>query len=171
MSYCDACGRKAPTEHVELMQNIGALVIRFRKSIEGDLCKDCINKYFKSLTLTTLFLGWWGVISFVVTPFIILNNLYVFIHTRSLVSPPSFENHIRNSEIFIEIQKFLEGGAPVQVVVDELVRNGLNKEVAYRLIYEATNRSLAKCNSCEALFAGSLEYCSICGSRMELVRI
>jgi hypothetical protein len=56
-------------------QNIGLLVVRLPWSIEGRLCKSCIHKRFWSMTATTLFLGWWGVISFLVTPFFLVNNI------------------------------------------------------------------------------------------------
>jgi hypothetical protein len=77
---CQACGIEAPTKYVAFYQNIGALVVRFHKSIEGNLCKSCIHKNFWGFTGTTFFLGWWGTISLFVTPFFILNNVgrYVF---------------------------------------------------------------------------------------------
>ncbi len=77
---CQACGVEAPTKYVSFHQNIGALVMRFSKSIQGKLCKSCIHGQFWSMTATTLFLGWWGVISLIVTPFFLLNNMgrYLF---------------------------------------------------------------------------------------------
>jgi hypothetical protein len=71
---CQVCGVEAPTKHVAFYQNIGALVMRFYKSVDGNLCKSCIHRIFWKFTLISLFLGWWGVISFIVTPFFILNN-------------------------------------------------------------------------------------------------
>ena len=55
--------------------------------MKGHLCKDCSNKYFWSFTGTTLFLGWWGVISFIVTLFIIPNNIIRYLGTLGLESP------------------------------------------------------------------------------------
>src|SRR5262245_38885810 len=77
---CQDCGIEAATKHVTFHQNIGALVVRFPKSIEGNLCKSCIHRHFWSMTGTTMFLGWWGTISFLVTPFFLLNNIgrYLF---------------------------------------------------------------------------------------------
>src|SRR5262245_30525013 len=77
---CQACGIEAPTRYVAFYQNIGLLVMRLSKSIEGNLCKSCIHKHFWEFTGTNLILGWWGVISLIVTPFFILNNVgrYVF---------------------------------------------------------------------------------------------
>lgn len=82
---CQACGVEAPTKFVSFHQNIGALVVRFSKSVEGRLCKRCVHKYFWSLTGTTFFLGWWGTISFLVTPFFLLNN--VVRYTTCLTMP------------------------------------------------------------------------------------
>jgi len=79
--------RRSATKYVEFYQNIGALVIRFSKEVKGDLCKRCINKHFWSLTLTTLFLGWWGMISLIVTPFFLLNNIFRYLGALSLQPP------------------------------------------------------------------------------------
>lgn len=80
---CQCCGIEAPTKQTAFYQNIGALVMRFSRSVNGNLCKNCIHKNFWKMTLTTLFLGWWGMISFIVTPFFLLNNI-----VRYLVALP-----------------------------------------------------------------------------------
>jgi hypothetical protein len=57
------------------------MIIVFQiKSVGGQLCKSCVHKYFWEYTLFTLCFGWWGVISFLLTPFIVLHNVirYVF---------------------------------------------------------------------------------------------
>ena len=61
--------------------------MRFSKNVKGHLCKDCSNKYFWSFTGTTLFLGWWGIISFIVTLFILPNNIIRYLGTLGLESP------------------------------------------------------------------------------------
>ena len=76
---CERCGVKAETRHVVFHQNIGALVVRYPSAIEGDLCKTCINQCFWKMTCTTFFLGWWGTISFILTPFLIINNIVRYI--------------------------------------------------------------------------------------------
>src|SRR4051794_36499097 len=77
---CQACGVEAPTKYVAFHQNIGAFLVRFEKSMKGNLCKSCIHKYFWSYTSTSFLLGWWGYISILLNPFFILNNVgrYVF---------------------------------------------------------------------------------------------
>lgn len=72
---CLMCGGPGPTSNVRFNQNIGALVMRFSKTVEGPLCASCVTSAFWSCTLTTLFLGWWGLISLFLTPIFILGNL------------------------------------------------------------------------------------------------
>jgi hypothetical protein len=81
-SACDACQRPALTRHVTFRQNIGALVVRFPKTVQGNLCEACIQSVFISTTLTTLVLGWWGLISMIVTPFILVGNVLERMRSR-----------------------------------------------------------------------------------------
>ena len=85
---CQYCGLDAPTKYVEFYQNIGAFVRRFHKSVKGNLCKRCINEVFWRFTLIDLVAGWWGVISFCVTPFYILNNVGRYVMSFGLKSVP-----------------------------------------------------------------------------------
>ncbi len=84
--FCQSCGIEAPTKKTAFYQNIGALVMRFSQSVEGNLCKNCIHKSFWKMTTTTLFLGWWGTISLLVTPFFLLNNIGRYL--MALPMPP-----------------------------------------------------------------------------------
>jgi hypothetical protein len=84
---CENCGIPAETRYVEFYENVGLLVIRKQRSAKGNLCKPCIDFYFWKLTGRTMLLGWWGVISFIVTPFILLNNLLRFMFTLSMQKP------------------------------------------------------------------------------------
>jgi hypothetical protein len=83
---CQDCGVEAKTKHVSFHQNIGLLILRIPKTVEGRLCKSCIHKHFWGMTTTTFFFGWWGTISFFVTPFFILNNVVRYMTCLSL--PP-----------------------------------------------------------------------------------
>ena len=85
---CQCCGIEAPTKYVSFHQNIGALVMRFSKSIDGNLCKSCIHSNFWKMTGTTLFLGWWGTISFIITPFLILNNVFRYLIALPMPAVP-----------------------------------------------------------------------------------
>jgi len=81
---CHVCKCQAPTQYVEFYQNIGALVIRFPKEIKGNLCKRCINQYFWKFTLTTVAVGWCGLISLIVAPIFIINNIVQFSRTTGM---------------------------------------------------------------------------------------
>jgi hypothetical protein len=72
---CRLCGAEAPTRYVVFYQNIGMVFLRVHRTVEGHLCKPCIHRSFWEFTAITLFLGWWGVISLVMTPFLLLNNV------------------------------------------------------------------------------------------------
>jgi hypothetical protein len=85
--YCQACGSQAPTKHVAFYQNIGLLILRLSKSIDGELCKPCVHKYFWEFTTINLLLGWWGIISFILTPFFILNNVVYYVSCLGMPSP------------------------------------------------------------------------------------
>jgi hypothetical protein len=82
--FCQVCQREAPTARVTFHQNIGALIMRFTKKIEGDLCRPCAERHFREMTLTTALLGWWGIISFIVTPFLLVMNVSAYMRARQL---------------------------------------------------------------------------------------
>src|SRR5262249_8594880 len=83
-SCCRTCGRRAPPTTARFARNIGALVIRFPKVVHGDLCKRCVSKYYWEYTLVTAVLGWWGVISFWVTLYILPANTVQYLRTIGL---------------------------------------------------------------------------------------
>jgi hypothetical protein len=122
---CQCCGREAPTKYVAFYQNIGAIAVRFTKSVEGKLCKSCVHGRFWSMTGTTFFLGWWGVISFLVTPFILLNNIgrYLFCLGMAPVPPDATQPTLTKEaieRIDPHAQQFfdrLNGGEDFQTVV------------------------------------------------------
>jgi hypothetical protein len=74
-SCCQECGALAATKCVEFWQIIGAVVVFHVRTNRGFYCKSCIHQFFWSFTLVSLCLGWWGCLSFVLTPFVLLHNL------------------------------------------------------------------------------------------------
>jgi hypothetical protein len=81
---CQVCGRHAPVKQVTFMQNVGVIVIRFPRKVQGLLCKRCINSYFWRMTTITLFFGWWGIISFFYSLVSIPTNIVNFLGASSL---------------------------------------------------------------------------------------
>ena len=83
---CQVCGHDRPLKQVTFMQNIGVLVVRFPKTLRGLLCRDCISSTFWRYTLITLFLGWWGILSFFYTLVALPTNIVNYLGSRSLPS-------------------------------------------------------------------------------------
>lgn len=82
--HCESCGAAAPTQFAELHQNIGMLFMRQSRHVHGHLCRACIERYFWQFTPTTLLLGWWGLISFFITPVYLIGNISTAIKARRL---------------------------------------------------------------------------------------
>src|SRR4051812_23867483 len=81
---CQLCLKVVPVKTVNLNANIGMLFIRYEKHMKGNLCKDCINRTFWNYTLTNLFLGWWGLISFFATFVYMIGNIAQYLGSLSL---------------------------------------------------------------------------------------
>ena len=85
---CQSCGVDAPTQKVLFIQHISAVVMFSHKRIGGHFCRNCVRKYFREYTLKTLALGWWGVISVVATPVVLVLNLCNWLRAWSLAPVP-----------------------------------------------------------------------------------
>jgi hypothetical protein len=81
---CQACGRHAPTKRVSFSSNIGLIVARIPRTIDGNLCRRCISSYFWKFTGTSALFGWWGVISFFYTCVTIPMNIVTFLGARDV---------------------------------------------------------------------------------------
>ncbi len=125
---CQDCGVEAATKHVAFYQNIGALIMRFPKSIEGQLCKSCIHKHFWPMTGTTLILGWWGTISLIVTPFFLLNNVgrYLICLGMPAVPPGALKPVLMEADV--------EKINPHASDLIQLLNDGMNPKTASELI-------------------------------------
>lgn len=86
---CQFCGRDVPTKYATLHYNIGMIVMRRSATLQGAFCQDCLTRHFWKYTLITLVFGWWGVISFFMTPVILVNNLWQFFRSRPLTDTPT----------------------------------------------------------------------------------
>jgi hypothetical protein len=84
---CQACFGESdePPRYAEYILHIGLVFLFFHKSIRGQLCTQCRQKYFWDYTLLTSAFGWWGVISCVATPVVVCLN--VFQHLRASFAP------------------------------------------------------------------------------------
>jgi len=83
---CQACGAAGKVADVTFRQNIGMILARQSKSISGMLCRECVSKYFWQMTLTTLAVGWLGMISIIIAPVFIVLNIVSFARSRSALA-------------------------------------------------------------------------------------
>lgn len=123
---CQCCGADAPTKHVRMYENIGLLVVRLSRTAEGDYCKSCIQSTFWKFTGVNLLFGWWGIISMVLNPFLILNNIVQFAGSFSLAgSKPGVRPELtleaidRMNRYSDEMFARLQSGIPMEQVAME----------------------------------------------------
>jgi hypothetical protein len=88
---CSECGAGAPTRWFEFNENIGMFFARTSRSLEGHLCRDCMSKTFLVYTARTLFLGWWGMISFAMTLVFLPANVAWYLGGIGLPGPRAGE--------------------------------------------------------------------------------
>jgi len=83
---CRICGAQ-PVSATAVRGHQGLLVImRFLKS-EGPFCRSCGIATYREMTADTLLLGWWGPLSFFITPITLLMNLGARAAFRKLPQP------------------------------------------------------------------------------------
>jgi len=71
------------------------------------------------------------------------------------------------NELISKINKDLESGIPVQIIVKSLIEGGVPKQDALKILYIVTNGKIKICSQCEALFTGKLSFCSLCGGQLQ----
>lgn len=86
-NICESCGLPIETKYIEIYQNIGLLIMRRFGSVKGWLCKSCIEYHFWTMTGKTMLFGWWGVISFLITPFLLINNFLRYLSSLTMERP------------------------------------------------------------------------------------
>lgn len=84
---CRICGAQ-PAVHATVRGHQGLIIImRFLKS-EGAFCRSCGMATYREMSANTLWQGWWGYLSLVITPFTLLSNFFTRFRFTKL-SPPS----------------------------------------------------------------------------------
>jgi hypothetical protein len=84
---CEVCGTRPARRRVTYRQNIGMLVLRWAKTVQGDMCSSCIHRCFWECSLITLLVGWIGVLSLVIAPIFLVGNLLNYIGILGEESP------------------------------------------------------------------------------------
>lgn len=81
LTYCTSCGEYGVTMNATYRKNIGMVFLRRYSEAVGDFCPVCQEKLFWKAFITNIFLGWWGVISFIINPFLIIQNVWNYIRS------------------------------------------------------------------------------------------
>jgi len=82
---CQSCFRLGEVRKPGMSYNIGLIAARLYKKNDGCFCKGCIQKISLKYFVISLFLGWWGVISFFVNITCLLGDFLSFIGSFNMV--------------------------------------------------------------------------------------
>jgi hypothetical protein len=81
--FCGAVPALAATAH----GHRGLVLVMQFRSLPGPFCRDCGIAAVRTVSAQTLWQGWWGIASMVVTPVVLLLNLVLRIRLDRLPSP------------------------------------------------------------------------------------
>jgi hypothetical protein len=135
--HCAACGKYSALNDVMFRYNIGMLVMRQTAKKGGPFCKGCIHGAFWSYSAINLTVGWFGYISFFVTPIYQIGNAWNY--TRSLLLPSRLDDSLsfsapsprRISSDEAELLAKLQANRPR---IDQFLTYGLaHEEIAERI--------------------------------------
>jgi hypothetical protein len=76
---CQVCGSMRQTSAVRFHHNIGMVVLRQTRSIQGNMCKTCMRTKYWEYMGKNLLLGPWGIISVIITPIYMVTNTVSYV--------------------------------------------------------------------------------------------
>ena len=106
-SECTICGNY-PARSITLRSETGKILWRVRRRLDGTYCRDCGTALFRSMTNRTMLLGWWGVISFFVNWFTIVQNLFARLSLSGMQRPQG-----RHADVEARLDRPLSQGRPL----------------------------------------------------------
>ncbi len=86
---CALCGREAKTAPIRQRRQIGLILLRLYRDETWNACAPCARGFFLSNTGTTLVLGWWGIISLFVTPYVLIANIMGYLQRDRTAGKPT----------------------------------------------------------------------------------
>jgi hypothetical protein len=86
MGRCQVCGNTRQTSQVKFHHNIGMVVLRQTRSIQGNMCKTCMRSKYWEFMGKNLLLGPWGIISIIVTPIYMVTNTVTYVSNARKLS-------------------------------------------------------------------------------------
>ena len=88
---CQGCGREARLAPLTQKRQIGLILARHYSEERRLLCAPCMGRMYRSNTGITLVAGWWGIISFFVTPFVLISNTADYLGRDKSATQPTGE--------------------------------------------------------------------------------
>jgi hypothetical protein len=73
---CGLCRLERPVRYAAFRSNVGMLLARTEKNVEGLVCVKCFGESYRSAQTTNATLGWWGLRSLVNTPMFLASNAF-----------------------------------------------------------------------------------------------
>ena len=83
VSRCESCAARAPTVFVSLNQATGTDVGASTAQLNSYLCKPCLNRQFRRVTVRNLTLGWLSPFSAFLMPIYLVQNTWTYARARS----------------------------------------------------------------------------------------
>jgi len=83
---CQICGNMRQLALVKFHHNIGMIVLRQTRSIQGNMCKTCMRSKYWEFMGKNLLLGPWGIISVIVTPIYMVTNTVAYVSGNKKLS-------------------------------------------------------------------------------------
>jgi hypothetical protein len=83
---CRYCG-SYPAKKATFRGHRGIIIVMQFLSLKGPFCRDCGISTFRDMTSKTFVQGWWGYASFVITPFVLLWNLFQRLKFNDMPAP------------------------------------------------------------------------------------
>lgn len=123
---CQICGKRAATTEIRALKVTGLVIVMTLSQIALRACRQCgVQAYLKGAT-HSLALGWWGVISFFVTPGFVVHDLFMILRVLMTTRAPSIGRLLEDERDYAER---LLATKDIDVVVEVLVdRTGLDAD-------------------------------------------
>ncbi|MEU6382003.1 hypothetical protein ABZ847_00420 [Streptomyces bauhiniae] len=83
---CGVCGA-GPAAPVTVRGHQGMIVIMRSLKRQGVFCRNCALSVFREMQAETLITGWWGLLSVVITPIVLLTNLGALSGIKRIPAP------------------------------------------------------------------------------------
>ncbi|ONH62231.1 hypothetical protein CcI49_02230 [Frankia sp. CcI49] len=83
---CRVCGA-APAAQTTLREHQGFFVLMRFRSEPGPFCRDCGTSRLRAMSARTLWQGWWGIASLLITPVVLVMNLGANLKIKKLPPP------------------------------------------------------------------------------------